>query len=183
MTHRVLEKLGLQLARAASYHGVMNIDARMEERTGKIYLIESNPRFWASLAASVCCGLNFVAESIEAIEAAPYPHDRLSQRPRRLTKGRFQEAHPVLRPAAWIGLANDTSPRGRMFRARMRDMSAVAEVIRALPSMLWKYTSRRMLPQQRIRQQTHRHILKEQLFSATRNQSAKQQADTGGKRD
>jgi hypothetical protein len=142
LTNPALEKLGRQLAKAATYNGVMCIDARVEESTGNVFLIESNPRFWASLGASVWCGMNFVMESVEAI---PRPHQ-----PRTITTGIFHERHPVLRPSAWTGAIFDLSEHGRILRANMRDFPVVAGVFQSLSTKAWKramhhITSRRSI--------------------------------------
>jgi carbamoylphosphate synthase large subunit len=46
------------------YTGVIHIDARVHEVSKEVFLIESNPRFWASLAEATACGLNFVRAGI-----------------------------------------------------------------------------------------------------------------------
>jgi predicted ATP-grasp superfamily ATP-dependent carboligase len=48
-----------KLARSLSWSGVAHIDMRYERESGKVYLIEMNPRFWGSLAASTRAGVNF----------------------------------------------------------------------------------------------------------------------------
>ena len=58
--HPYLEHVARTVARESGYHGVMNIDARIETGTGDVYLFESNPRFWRSTSASAWCGMNFV---------------------------------------------------------------------------------------------------------------------------
>ena len=47
-----------------SYTGVVHIDARLDSRSGQIFLIEANPRFWGSLAEATAGGLNFVRAGI-----------------------------------------------------------------------------------------------------------------------
>jgi ATP-grasp in the biosynthetic pathway with Ter operon len=42
------------------YTGVIHIDARLHNESGEIFLVEANPRFWASLDEATLCGLNFV---------------------------------------------------------------------------------------------------------------------------
>jgi predicted ATP-grasp superfamily ATP-dependent carboligase len=61
-----LEHVARTVAKASGYHGVMNIDARIEAGTGDVYLFESNPRFWRSTSASVWCGMNFVELGVMA---------------------------------------------------------------------------------------------------------------------
>lgn len=135
-----LETLGYALARASAYDGVMCIDARVEEKTGDVYLIESNPRFWASLCASVWCGLNFVAEAV-APNGTP-------DSPIRLTSGRYYERHPLYRPSSWLKLMFDASRQGKMFRAMMSDLPTISELACSLPTALWNYAVRRLTPRQ-----------------------------------
>ena len=47
-----METMATTLCAALGYDGVMHIDARIDRSTGRIWLIESNPRFWASLTAA-----------------------------------------------------------------------------------------------------------------------------------
>ena len=135
LPHPQLEQLGRHLAKAARYSGVMCVDARVEASTGKVYLIESNPRFWASLGASVWCGVNFVTECIQKV--------RRRHAPRTITSGTFNERHPVLRPAAWSSALFDLSARGRIVRAQLRDLPVVSRVVISTPMMLLRYTARR----------------------------------------
>lgn len=135
LAHPQLEQLGRRLAKAANYNGVMCVDARVDADTGKVYLIESNPRFWASLGASVWCGVNFVIESIEKVKRI--------EAPRTITSGVFNERHPVLRPAAWTSALFDASAQGRILRAQLRDLPVVSSVLISVPQMLWRYANRR----------------------------------------
>lgn len=131
-----LERLGRRLAKAANYDGVMCVDARVDARTQEVYLIESNPRFWASLGASVWCGVNFVRESVKQVQRRD---GALT-----ITSGIFHERHPVLRPTAWKAAMFDPSGHGRIVRANMRDLPVVASIFRSLPVMAWNFSVRRM---------------------------------------
>jgi len=51
------------IVRELCYTGVIHIDARLGT-SGKIFLIEANPRFWGSLAEATSGGLNFVRAGI-----------------------------------------------------------------------------------------------------------------------
>jgi predicted ATP-grasp superfamily ATP-dependent carboligase len=104
------------LVDAAAYNGVMNIDARIHEETGEIYLFESNPRYWRSLSASVWCGLNFAAECLEP--------------PRMIGDLRILDAgsadtyyHPFFQLALWKYALLDQGHRGRLARIMMCDIS------------------------------------------------------------
>ena len=105
------------------YDGVMNVDARIEERTGLAYLFEVNPRFWVSLSASVWCGLNFVAENLE--------REQQSDDVRLLEAGTADTFyHPLFRPALWPYVLFHTGRRGRMARLMARDMCTLGSQLR-----------------------------------------------------
>lgn len=129
-----LEQLAMKLCRLSAYHGVMHIDARVDSRTGKVVLLESNPRFWASLNASVACGLNFVAETIQ-----PQPR---THGIRRLTAGKSYITHPVLHPSTWPALISDAGDNGRLLRAMTFDLHAIGSLATSLPSIAWLQFSR-----------------------------------------
>ncbi len=158
-----LGELGRRLARASQYHGVMCIDARQEHITGKVYLIESNPRFWASLGASAWCGLNFVTEAAKA-QATPLHvktshaamshvaarhiaarHIALSHAatpdpeksgPISLSSGEFNERHSLMRPGAWPRLLLDTGRKGRFLRAWLLDLPVLCDAFGRLGQAL-----------------------------------------------
>ncbi len=46
----ILERIG--------YRGVANLDFKRDEKDGRLYLLEINPRFWTWTALSVACGLD-----------------------------------------------------------------------------------------------------------------------------
>lgn len=107
------------LAGKSAYDGVMNVDTRIEAGTGKVFLFESNPRFWRSLSASVWCGLNFVAESI----GSPQPRDGVLM----LTSGTADTYyHPLFRPLLWRYAISDRGWRGRMLRTKIFDWYTLA---------------------------------------------------------
>lgn len=132
-----LQAMASVLSDASAYHGVMHVDARVEEGTGKIWLIESNPRFWASLTASVWCGLNFVAESLMPVtkEAGM----------RLLTAGSASMRHPLMRPSTWQRMLIDRGGRGRLLRAMAFDPPAFGEFARDLPSTALRFARGRTL--------------------------------------
>jgi predicted ATP-grasp superfamily ATP-dependent carboligase len=51
--------LGRRIVRTADYEGPLHVDMRICRQTGKLYAIEVNPRFWNSVIASICDGVNF----------------------------------------------------------------------------------------------------------------------------
>ena len=66
-------KLTVTVVGELSYTGVVHIDARLDSRSGEIFLIEANPRFWASLAEATAGGLNFIRAGIYASEGLEGP--------------------------------------------------------------------------------------------------------------
>ncbi|MEN3292712.1 MAG: hypothetical protein V7642_1965 [Burkholderiales bacterium] len=120
-----LKKVVETLLAASGYEGVMNIDARIEDGTGTVYMFESNPRFWTSLLASVWCGLNFVAESIAP---SVIPDDICI-----LASGTADIFyHPLFRPALWRFVLFDAGPCGRMLRLMMLDVCTLARSVKDL---------------------------------------------------
>ncbi|WP_019143164.1 ATP-grasp domain-containing protein [Noviherbaspirillum massiliense] len=119
-----LEQAAHTISRESGYHGVMNVDGRIEERTGDVYLFEANPRYWRSHAASVWCGLNFAAESVERLQQ--------TAEPRVLTSGCADTFyHPVFRPLLWPYIAFGAGHRGHMSRLMMKDFCSLASQARA----------------------------------------------------
>ena len=57
-------ELGKRIVAHTGYNGVVHLDARFDCRDGIIKFIESNPRFWGSVAKAKACGLNFVTAGI-----------------------------------------------------------------------------------------------------------------------
>jgi predicted ATP-grasp superfamily ATP-dependent carboligase len=68
-----LEALAETLVRELNYTGLMHIDARLDEESKDIFLIECNPRFWGSLDRATCCGLNFVRAGLHVTLGSPDP--------------------------------------------------------------------------------------------------------------
>ena len=137
LSNHYLKQMASEFCRASCYTGVMNIDARLEEGTGTVYLIEANPRFWGSLSAAVWCGLNFVAESIEQVPGTDHI--------RSLTSGQFEPyRHPIIRPKWWPVLAFDRGVHGRLLRAIMFDPYQGLRFISSMPGRLrTRYASHR----------------------------------------
>jgi predicted ATP-grasp superfamily ATP-dependent carboligase len=130
-----LEQAAHRLAEASHYHGVMNVDARIEDGSGRVYLLESNPRFWRTLVASAWCGLNFVAASMDA--GAPV-HGM-----RRLVAGSADTYHhPLFRPAQWRYLAG-RGQRARLVRRMMFDFTTLASSAKALLLSALRHDSQR----------------------------------------
>lgn len=129
-----LENMAATLCEKSAYHGVMHLDARIEAATGRVFLIESNPRFWASLTAATWCGLNFVLESVRAT-ARP-------DGPLRLTAGTAYARHPLLRPGAWSTL-RESGTQGRLVRASTLDIYSLGKFAGELPVTACRYVGTR----------------------------------------
>jgi len=132
--HPKLEELAEKICRFSDYSGVMNADVRLEKSTGDVFLIESNPRFWATLASTVDCGLNFAAESIQYFEPCAAPL--------RLTSGRSYTRHPFLRPSSWWQLMSDRTEKGRLLRAKAFDLYSFGQLMRDVPAILKRGVTR-----------------------------------------
>lgn len=48
-----------KIAAGCQFHGVMHLDLRLDGRDGRVYAIESNPRFWNTMRYSFAMGVNF----------------------------------------------------------------------------------------------------------------------------
>lgn len=53
--------LGESILEAFDYDGIAHIDMRIDERSGQLFAIECNPRFWFTVTASLWKGTNFPA--------------------------------------------------------------------------------------------------------------------------
>ncbi len=132
-----LEMVAATICSLSGYDGVMHIDARIDRNTGTVYLIEANPRFWASLAASVVCGINFVAASVAPRTA--------TSGVRRLTTGEASCRHPLLQPASWKNLVTDAGYLGRLFRAKALDPYSVGQFGMELSASCVRYARKKAM--------------------------------------
>ena len=130
-----MEEVAEKICSASGYHGPMNIDARVEKETGKVFFFESNPRFWATTAASVYCGLNFVAKSV---------NPAATNEVLKLNAGACNTRHPLMVPSTWWGLMFDRGERGRLLRAKSFDLYTFGALIREFPLMASRFTKRTM---------------------------------------
>lgn len=137
-----LEMVAAHISRLSAFNGVMHIDARIDSKTGTVYLIECNPRFWASLTACVVSGLNFVIESLAPSAA--------QSGVRRLISGSASCRHPMLQPSSWKDLAIDRGHLGRLWRAKALDPYSVAQFGKELSDSCMRLAQRKIsLPGQR----------------------------------
>jgi len=63
-------ELGQDLVRKTNYHGVIHLDLRVDQRNGKAFFVDANPRFWGSLNYSVWSGVNFLELGLQMMEGA-----------------------------------------------------------------------------------------------------------------
>jgi len=61
-------ELGQDLVRKTNYHGVIHLDMRIDQRDGKAFFLDANPRFWGSLNYSVWSGVNFLELGLRMME-------------------------------------------------------------------------------------------------------------------
>lgn len=127
-----MEEIAETIAERSGYHGVMHVDARIEDGTGKIFLFESNPRFWRSLNASTWCGLNFVEQCL----LPPPPMGDI----RRLTSGSADTYyHPLVRPAFFFhALFSRRVHRRRLARVMVTDVWTLSLQVKGLLSKMKK---------------------------------------------
>ena len=118
----------------SGFHGVMNVDVRLKAGTGNAFLIESNPRFWGSLASTAGCGLKLSRREPQEFEPDAVP--------RQLASGRFHMHHPLLRPSSWWQLASDPGEQGRLLRARTFDAYSLCTLTQEAPSMATRFAGR-----------------------------------------
>jgi predicted ATP-grasp superfamily ATP-dependent carboligase len=60
-----LKEYGTRLLDSLNWHGVANIEFKQEESTGRLKLMEVNPKFWASLEVALRAGVNFPYDVIQ----------------------------------------------------------------------------------------------------------------------
>ncbi len=70
--HELVEKIGEQIVEAFNYSGPGHLDMRIEKGTGKLTVLECNPRFWRSVTAAMWTGLNFVEAGVNATLGKEY---------------------------------------------------------------------------------------------------------------
>ncbi|HEY4542467.1 MAG TPA: ATP-grasp domain-containing protein [Noviherbaspirillum sp.] len=124
--HAELTAMAKKLCAASGYNGVMHLDARIARGSGEVYLIESNPRFWATLTAAAWAGLNFPLESTRQHDGGAV---------RALTSGSAPLRHPLLNPTTWRTVLKDRGQQGRLGRSEILDMYMLGRLTRTLPAM------------------------------------------------
>ncbi|HVW87683.1 MAG TPA: ATP-grasp domain-containing protein [Bryobacteraceae bacterium] len=145
-------EIARRLVSALNWTGVAHIDMRRDERDGKVFIIEMNGRYWASVYASLHAGVNFpeLACLDASGEKVPYPNyaDRkfvMFSAARRLASGgvrwtdtdlqyRLRDPGPFLanRLVHWFRKSGSTGPQQRTtaVAAPCRSESAAASLLR-----------------------------------------------------
>lgn len=118
-----LDHVAHAICSATGYDGVMNIDGRIEEGTGLVWLFEANPRYWRSLSASVWGGMNFAAENLSE-QIVPVA-------PRMLCTGHANAYHhPLLRPHLWWHALFGLGTQRRLARLLAADICTLMNTLR-----------------------------------------------------
>lgn len=60
-----LFKYGTELLNKLNWHGVAMVEFKKDITSGKYYLMEVNPKFWASHDLAISCGVNFAEKYLE----------------------------------------------------------------------------------------------------------------------
>jgi len=60
-------RIGKKIIAETKYSGPIHVDLRIDERNNKVVAIEVNPRFWASIFASMCDGVNFADVAVQSM--------------------------------------------------------------------------------------------------------------------
>lgn len=74
-------RIGRRIVELTRYDGPIHIDMRIDSRDGSVKTIEVNPRFWGSLVASICDGVNYGGAAVrQAFDAAYAEEPRATNR-------------------------------------------------------------------------------------------------------
>jgi predicted ATP-grasp superfamily ATP-dependent carboligase len=75
--------LGLKFFQGIGYHGIGSIEFKKDERDGKLYMIELNPRLWQQNIQATVCGINFpLVQYLDLTDHAPPPQTEFEERVR-----------------------------------------------------------------------------------------------------
>ncbi|MDR4509295.1 MAG: hypothetical protein MRJ65_13890 [Candidatus Brocadiaceae bacterium] len=70
----VLMELGLKLFKGIDFRGVGSAEFKLDERDGKLKLIEINPRYWLQAGLPTICGMNFpLMQYLDLTDQKPKP--------------------------------------------------------------------------------------------------------------
>ena len=87
VAHDEVLRLVKRLMAALNWNGVAHVDLREDVSTGRVEIIEVNPRFWGSLLGSLHAGVNF--PHLAALSALGVPHPEIVYRGCRYASGTF----------------------------------------------------------------------------------------------
>lgn len=59
-----LKQAGMNILNALKWHGVAMVEFKRDKHTGRLYLMEINPKFWGSLDLALASGVNFPAFAV-----------------------------------------------------------------------------------------------------------------------
>ncbi|MDF5730304.1 MAG: ATP-grasp domain-containing protein [Rhizonema sp. PD38] len=112
--------IGKKIVSHYNYNGIANFDIRFDKRSNSVKVIECNPRFWASIGASVYYGVDFVKlgillaqnntlpdnlkKGVTSTEKIPYPWSDQFLRGLILGKYPFQSMNKISEDLAWQNL-------------------------------------------------------------------------------
>lgn len=102
--HSEMHAIATQLVKTFHYEGLAHFDMRIDERDGKLYVIECNPRAWYTISASMWQGLNFIEMGIHYAKTGTLP--KISEK---AGEGRYCLAGSLWKqlssPAGWKNLS------------------------------------------------------------------------------
>jgi len=75
------EEIAASLLRRLKYVGVAEVEFKRHARTGRLYVIEINPRVWTQVTLPGACGLNFPLMFYCLATGLPLPTARMRRRP------------------------------------------------------------------------------------------------------
>ena len=103
VAHDEVLRVVKRLMAALSWNGVAHVDLREHPSTGRVEIIEVNPRFWGSLLGSLHAGVNF--PHLAALTALGAPHPEIVYRGCRYASGTYAAR-------AWLKTAMTGRPSG-----------------------------------------------------------------------
>jgi len=102
---------GKKLLDKLNWHGVAMVEFKKEYKTNKLFLMEVNPKFWASHDLAISSGINFAKEYLEIMPKKSSLKDNLNYEIKYLLNNRFQWlardlSSSILRPLRLLNVLN-----------------------------------------------------------------------------
>lgn len=69
--HEEAYAIGEKIIQKEKYSGFMHIDFQMDRSTGKVFVLECNPRTWSSINASILSGADFLDYAVRVTLSEP----------------------------------------------------------------------------------------------------------------